>query len=41
MKKLLWPLLALIALVVLFFLGSYLYERAWGIEGPFHSRHHH
>ena len=41
MKKLLLPLLALIALVFLFFAGNYLYERTWGIEGPFRSKHHH
>lgn len=41
MKKLLLPLLALVALVLLFFIGNYLYEQTWGIEGPFRPKHHH
>lgn len=41
MKKLLLPFVILFALVALFFAGAWLYERTFGVEGPFPVRHHH
>ncbi len=41
MKRALLPLLVLLGVVVLLVAAAYVYERRWGIEGPFPNHHHH
>jgi len=41
MKKALMPILLILAVMILFIGGMYLYEQKWGIEGPFPNTHHH
>lgn len=41
MKRAMRPILWIAAAVVVLIVLAYVYEQKWGIEGPFHSDHHH